>query len=97
MIQQPFPMAPGSTLDFVVDWSSWLNAGDSLQSATAVAADTDVTLVGSPVVAGPLVTVKATLSPTAKLNKTMAALRVTGTTVAGLVDPRVIQVAVQVK
>jgi hypothetical protein len=91
-------MAPGSTLNFAVDWSSWLNAGDSVSGTpTVTSGDADVTIVGSPSITGAAVSFKATLSATARLNKTLILARVTANTTQGLTDTRAIHVVVQVK
>lgn len=50
-----FAKDPAATLDYAFDWSSWLAAGDTITSAT-VTADTGLTVVGTPSVAGSSVT-----------------------------------------
>lgn len=98
MIQQPFPMAPGATTNFYIDWADWLEVGDSVSGASVVSGDADVTIVGgSQSVTGTVLTFKATLDPTARLNRTLTLAKASCTTTRGLVDPRIIVVSVQAK
>lgn len=96
-IQLPYPMAPGATLDFDFDWTSWLEVGDSFGSVPSVVSlDPNITIVpGSVTQVGGVVAWKMTLSATAPLYRTINACVATVSTLAGLSDPRVLTIVVQ--
>lgn len=83
---QPFPLYPGDTdLDFLWDWTTWLNAGDTI--ASFVVTVSDGLVLGNSSTTGQTVTAWFTLAPGVSVGQSMSAT-VEITTVGGRIDSR---------